>query len=72
MGEVKRMICEPNPSASELVQIVKGLVLAARRERGGDNLTKACSRRSRLSRRLLAQAPRHPSSLLKLVLGGAH
>jgi hypothetical protein len=32
-------------------------------------LTRACSRRSRLSRRLLAQAPRQPSSLLKLVLG---
>ncbi|MBK7673235.1 MAG: hypothetical protein IPJ24_17885 [bacterium] len=39
------------------------------------SLTIACSRRSRLSRRLLAQAPRQPSSLLKLVLeqcrGGA-
>ncbi len=33
------------------------------------SLTIACSRRSRLSRRLLAQAPRQPSSLLKLVLG---
>jgi hypothetical protein len=29
----------------------------------------ACRRRSRLSRRLLAQAPRQTSSLLKLVLG---
>ena len=31
-------------------------------------LTRACSRRSRLSRRLLAQAPRQPSSLLKHVV----
>ena len=29
-------------------------------------LTRACSRRSRLSRRLLAQAPRQTPSLLKL------
>ncbi len=32
------------------------------------DLTRACSRRSRLSRRLLAQAPRQPSSLLKHVV----
>jgi hypothetical protein len=32
------------------------------------NLTRACSRRSRLSRRLLTQAPRQPSSLLKHVV----
>jgi hypothetical protein len=31
-------------------------------------ITRACSRRSRLSRRLLAQAPRQPSSLLKHVV----
>jgi len=33
------------------------------------HITRACSRRSRPSRRLLAQAPRQSSSLLKLVLG---
>jgi hypothetical protein len=32
-------------------------------------LTRACSRRSRLSRSVLAHGPRQPSSLLKLVLG---
>ena len=35
---------------------------------GSLSLTRACSRRSRQSRRLLAQAPRQPSSLLKLVV----
>jgi hypothetical protein len=30
------------------------------------HITRACSRRSRLSRRLLTQASRQPSSLLKL------
>ena len=38
------------------------------REVGETVLTRACSRRSRLSRRLLAQAPRQPSSLLKHVV----
>ena len=33
------------------------------------HITRACSRRSRLSRRLLAQAPRQPSSLLKQGVG---
>ena len=37
----------------------------------GASLTRACSRRSRLSRPVLAHGPRQPSSLLKHVVGPA-
>jgi hypothetical protein len=50
--------------------IIYAALNSALRKEGAENITRACSRRSRLSRRLLAQAPRQPSSLLKLVLGG--